>query len=75
MIEKSHSGICVEPGNIDALSAAMKAFVEDKEKYRDCGANARKYYLNHFTKEKFMVNLYGILEETICLKKGRKWRY
>lgn len=69
VIEESHSGICVTPGNVDELAAAMRAFIEDKETYKDCGINARQYFLVHFTKEQFMKNLYDLLEETIALPK------
>lgn len=69
VVEESRSGICVTPGNIDELAAAMKAFIEDREKYKDCGINARSYYAKHFTKEHFMESLYSLLDETITFKK------
>ena len=67
IINESGSGIGVEPGNIKELSEAMKEFILNKntDKYIHCGERARQFYNNNFTKEKYMTNLYTILEETI----------
>ena len=45
----------------------MKEFILNKntDKYIHCGERARQFYNNNFTKEKYMTNLYTILEETI----------
>lgn len=67
IINESGSGIGVEPGNIKELSEAMKEFILNKntDKYVHCGECARQYYNDNFTKEKYMTNLYSILEETV----------
>lgn len=63
VIEESKSGIGIEPGNSMELANAMKEFILYKEAYKECGSNARRYYLKHFTKEHFMKRLYTYLDE------------
>lgn len=69
VIEESGSGICVTPGNIDELASAMKEFIRNPEKYKDCGEYARDYYCRHFTREKYMKTLYKYLDEVMQVRK------
>lgn len=62
VIDESGCGICVEAGDIDGLAAAMKQFVMEREKYKDCGQKARDYFKLNFSKEKFMEKLEGEFE-------------
>jgi len=71
VIEESGSGIGVEPGNCNELAEAMKEFIVNKEKYSECGKNAREYYRNNFTKTHFMSRLYDYLLETIRLQEEK----
>ncbi len=63
IIEESGCGICVQPDDSDALAEAMKDFIENREKYLDCGRKGREYFLNNFTREKFISDFVKQLEE------------
>lgn len=66
VIEESNCGVCVKAGDSRALAEAMKDFVENNDKYKDCGKNGREYFKLHFTKDIFMKKLekqmYSLLE-------------
>lgn len=73
VINESQCGICVNASDYKALAEAMLDYIENFNKYKDCGENGRRYFINHFTKEKYMVELKRILsnlmkEKDICLK-------
>ncbi len=57
VIDESGCGICVHADDIDGLADGMKSFIEDKGKYKDCGKKGRQYFIDNFSKEKFMQNL------------------
>ena len=57
VIDESGCGICVKAGDIDALAAAMREFIVNKEKYQDCGMKAREYFKANFRKSIFMNKL------------------
>ncbi|MDD2371395.1 MAG: glycosyltransferase family 4 protein [Firmicutes bacterium] len=67
VIKDSNCGLCVNSGDYTSLAQAMKSFIENPEKYKDCGINGRNYFLKNFTKEIFIENieklLYKLLEE------------
>lgn len=57
VIDESGCGICVKAGDVDALAAAMREFIVNKEKYQDCGIKAREYFKANFRKSIFMNKL------------------
>ena len=57
VIDESGCGICVKAGDVDALAAAMKDFIENREKYKDCGNKAREYFKANFRKSIFMSKI------------------
>lgn len=62
VIKDSDCGICVEADNSTALAEAMKDFVLNREKYALCGEKGKKYFNEHFTREKYISDLEGYLE-------------
>ena len=52
VIKEAACGICVPADDAELLAKAMREFIYNKEKYQDCGINARKYYEKFFTLEK-----------------------
>lgn len=62
VIDESGCGICVNAGDIDGLAAGMKDFIEEREKYKDCGSKARQYFIDNFSKAKFMMKLENEIE-------------
>lgn len=57
VIEESKCGICVSAGDVSGLANAMKSFITENEKYSNCGQNGRQYFIDHFSKKKFMEKL------------------
>lgn len=57
VIEESKCGICVSAGDVSGLANAMKSFITEKEKYSSCGQNGRQYFIDNFSKKKFMEKL------------------
>ena len=57
VIKESQCGLCVNASDPQALAIAMKDFVENPDKYKDCGEKGREYFKKHFTKEIFMKKL------------------
>lgn len=65
IIEENNCGLCITPGNSVELAEAMKSFIHDYDKYKDCGVNGRNYFKHNFTKEIFMKRLYSQFDETM----------
>lgn len=63
VIKESGCGLCVNASDSSALAEAMKDFVENPNKYKDCGLNGKEYFKNHFTKNIFMRKLENKLNE------------
>jgi len=57
VICESKCGVCVNASDSDALAEAMKDFIQNPDKFKECGENARSYFKSHFTKEIFMKKL------------------
>lgn len=66
VIEESQCGLCVNASDSKALAEVMLDFIENPNKYKDCGSNGREYFKKHFTKnifmEKFESELYKLSE-------------
>ena len=65
IIEENKCGICVTPGSVVELGQALKNYIFNYNEYRDYGINGRNYFVNNYTKEIFMKNLYRQIDETI----------
>lgn len=57
VIEESGCGICVAADDIDGLAETMKDFVINHDRYRECGKQGRKYFIENFSKAQFMKKL------------------
>lgn len=57
VIDESKCGICVSAGDISSLANAMKSFITENDKYSNCGQNGRQYFIDNFSKKKFMEKL------------------
>lgn len=54
VIKESECGACVGAGDYRGLANLMKSYIDSPENYKDCGANARRYFTEHFTFEHYM---------------------
>ncbi|PKM83671.1 MAG: glycosyltransferase WbuB [Firmicutes bacterium HGW-Firmicutes-13] len=57
VINESQCGLCVNASDSKALAEAMKDFIENPDKYKDCGEKGREYFRKYFTKDIFMEKL------------------
>ena len=63
IIKESNCGIAVASGNYVGLAKAMKDYIENKDKYQECGKNAIDYFNKNFEKELVINKLEQILKE------------
>jgi glycosyltransferase involved in cell wall biosynthesis len=61
-------GVLVEPGSKDALAAAITALVDDPERRRRLGENARKTAIARFSPRKILAELEAIYTEALARK-------
>lgn len=57
VIQESGCGLCVNAGDSEGLAECFTAFMENNEKYTDCGRKGREYFKAHFTEEKHFDEL------------------
>ena len=57
VIMESGCGLCVKAGDEEALAGCFKEFIDNREKYTDCGKKAREYFKKHFTQKKHFEEL------------------
>ena len=57
VIQESGCGACVKAGDFKGLAELMLRYIEHPEQFEGCGENARSYFKEHFTLEKYMDEL------------------
>jgi glycosyltransferase involved in cell wall biosynthesis len=57
VIREARCGACVAAGDFKGLAELMRSYIERPELYAECGANARRYFADHFTFAHFMDSL------------------
>lgn len=63
IINESKCGVVVPSGNAKEYAKLLDDFVENKEKYKDCGKNAIKYFEENFEKKKVLDRLEKYLND------------
>ena len=63
VIDEAKCGICTAAEDYSKLAASMEQYIDSPESFRECGENARQYYINHFTKKRYMDRLIDILQK------------
>ena len=57
VISESGCGRAVKAGDYKGLAELFSDYMENPEKYADCGKKAREYFLKEFTEEKHFETL------------------
>lgn len=57
IINESKCGVCVNASDSISLANVMNDFILNQDKYKKCGENGRKYFVENFTKKIFMEKL------------------
>lgn len=68
VINEAQCGACVSAGDYKGLAQLMASYIENPDKYKECGENARRYFMQHFTFEHYMNGLERELQ-TLCNRK------
>jgi len=63
IIEESKCGAVVPAGDAKEYAKILDDFIENKDKYKDCGKNAINYFNKYFEKKEVIDNLERILIE------------
>ena len=63
VIREADCGVCVPAGDAAALAAAICEAAAQPALYREKGGNGRRYYEEHFTRQRFMERLDALLEQ------------
>ncbi len=65
VVNESGAGIAVGYGDHNAMADAMASFIDDPERFSDCGDKARKYFRENFLEEIHLDQLERELKELI----------
>lgn len=65
VIDEAQCGICVTADDIYGLAKAMKDFIDNPEKYKNCGQNSREYFKANFRKDVFMKKIQNEFEKLV----------
>lgn len=65
VIKESNCGLCVNASDTYSLAEAMKDFMVNTDKYKECGKDGREYFKKYFTKEIFMNKLEMLLTQLV----------
>ena len=72
IIREVRCGSCVKAGDYDGLARLMKSYIERPGDYRYCGENARRYFRENFTLERFADGLEKELKALITESNNNK---
>ena len=65
VIKEAKCGTCVNAGDYEGLAKLMQFYIEHPSNFDECGENARKYFMEHFTLDKYMDGLERELQSVI----------
>lgn len=71
IVEAAQSGICFEPGNADAMAAAVLALRDDAQRCAALGENGRKFVATYYDRSVLAQNYEVVLESTLTQAKGQ----
>ena len=61
--EEARCGICCGAEDAQGLANAIREMAGDDARRAVCGENSRRYYREHFRKERFFETLEAVLQE------------
>lgn len=65
VINESSCGKCVMAGDYVGLSQLMADYIDNPQKYKDCGENGKKYFMEHFTLDKYCDDMERLLMSVV----------
>ena len=73
MVQHERTGLLVEPGDADALGAAIVRLLEDREEARRFGLAGREVALARFGVEHMLADVSALYEEGATAWVRREW--
>ena len=70
IIEESNCGLVVPAGDSNSYAKILDEFIDNIDKYRECGINAKEYFNKNFEKKIVMDKLEKLLEDLAQKKEG-----
>lgn len=78
IVQHRENGLLIEPGNAQALAAAIMEFVSDPELAAHCAANGLRYAIEHFSFDRMMEAKlsadFAVLRQNVGRGSGRSQR-
>ena len=71
MVKDYNTGLTFEPGNMDELISKIKYFIDNPERIKEMGHNARMFFENELNPEKHYDKLIGIYKQAEFLNMSR----
>ncbi len=71
VVNESHAGIAVDAGDSATMAKALIHFIDNPDKFADCGNMAREYFKKNFLEETHLAQLEKELKELITSYNGR----
>lgn len=68
VIREAACGVCAAPENSRELAEKIRGLLEEPERFRTCGQNARAYYHEYFRREAFLEKLEAALRANCVTK-------
>ena len=65
VIRESRCGACVNAGDYAGLAHLMADFIDNPEKFKECGNNGKKYFLENFTLEKYVDSIENQMKKMV----------
>lgn len=65
VIQEANCGKCAAAEDYEGLAKILEDYINNPQEYSECGENARKYFYNNFTLEKFIDRFNLELEDLI----------
>lgn len=65
VLEASHGGIAVEPGDAQAMADAVRELLDSPERRAEMGEAGRRYVVEHHSRAAIAARLEGLLDEVV----------
>ena len=60
VIKESKCGVCAASGDASALAKIMADFIDQPQKFADCGVKARAYFSENYSKDIFITKILAL---------------
>jgi glycosyltransferase involved in cell wall biosynthesis len=72
LFRDGHDAVGVQPGDVGALAAALQALIDNPERRRQLGEDARRSVLRRFDSSRLGTEILEIYDRILCLRQNRR---